>query len=253
MRWLATVGGAELLLLLAASLGQAVHVSPVIAYAVGFAAVSGSALAVAANCPIASRRVAPLVMLPALALFGVSMVGAKGVEGAMVVTAGLLLGASLVGSAVGSAIDHPGHLIFVAVVSSAADIFSVFHPSGPSAAILESEEALSVLALPWPMLGTSNIEPFLGAGDVVFTGLYVVTARRHGLSLPRTLLALAAAYGLTMIAVINHRMPLPALPFLGLMMVLAHPQAWRPPEADRVRGAVACTVVLVAVAAMFLL
>ena len=93
-------------------------------------------------------------------------------------------------------------LVFVAIVSAAADIASVFHPSGPSSAIAQSKAALSLLALPWPMLGSSNMEPFLGVGDVVFTALYVASTRRHALPVWRTLLGLTLGYALTMVTVV---------------------------------------------------
>ncbi len=127
------------------------------------------------------------------------------------------------------------------------------HEAGPSHAIVESEVALSVLALPWPMLGTPNIEAFLGAGDLVFTALYVAVARRHGLSLARTAVALVLAYVATMAAVIVLAATLPALPFLGLGMLLVHPSARKPPAQDRVRGTVVAALVVGAVALMFLL
>jgi hypothetical protein len=97
------------------------------------------------------------------------------------------------------------------------------------------------------MLGTRNIEPFLGVGDIVFSGLYVATARRHGLALQRTLLALAGGYALTMLGVFVFRTAVPALPFLGAAMLLAHREARCPPLADRRRG----LVVLSVMAALF--
>jgi hypothetical protein len=143
-------------------------------------------------------------------------------------------------------------LLFVAIVSSVSDVLSVFHPSGPSNAIVQSKAALSLLALPWPMLGSDRIEAFLGVGDVVFVGLYVACSRRHELPLSRTLLALALGFALTMLVVVKLEAVLPALPVLGLSMMLAQPAARRPPVQDRARG-FAVAAVIVALAALMLL
>lgn len=245
LRWLVVIGGAEAALAVARSLAPSVDVDPRIAFLIGFSAVSGSAVATAAAVPAASKRVAGLGLLAAAALV---VLGAPlpDLTGALIVTAALLGGATLLGAAVGRAIEHPGQLVFVAVVSAAADAASVFHPSGPSAAMAHSQVALSLVALPWPMLGTPAIEPMLGAGDVVFTALYLASARRHGLSLARTVVALLVAYLATAVTVLMLERAVPALPILGLAFVLVHPAARRPRPADAWRGiAVSAAAVLV--------
>jgi hypothetical protein len=252
LRWLASAAYAEVLLLAAHRVAPGVPLAPVPAFVLGFMVVSGTALFASVRCPPVGRRALPLVLLPAAVLLWLSVSPLAELEMAATVTPCLLLAASLIGAVIGTAIEHPGHLVFVAIVSAAADVFSVFHPSGPSAAIVQSEAALSVLALPWPMLGTSWIEPFLGAGDVVFTALYVASARKHGLGTARTVLALTLAYAVTMVFVIALEATVPALPFLGLAMVVAHRQARRPPERDRIRGYAIAAAVVAAVAALLL-
>jgi hypothetical protein len=190
-----------------------------------------------------------LVLAVILAVLGSPL---PDLSGALIVTAALLSGATLIGAAIGRAIEHPGQLVFVAVVSAAADFASVFHPSGPSAAMAHSELALSLVALPWPMLGTPAIEPMLGAGDVVFTALYLASARRHGLCMVRTVLALLGAYLATALTVLVLERAVPALPLLGLAFVLVHPAARRPRPADRNRGLAVAAAVVVVVAALLL-
>lgn len=253
LRWLAVVGWAELVLLSAVHVAPRMQLDPLLGYGIAFSTVCALTLASALACPPVGRRGLALAAVPCLSLLAISVAGAGTLPTAVVVTAGLLLGATLVGAVVGCAIEHPGHLIFVAIVSSAADVFSVFHDAGPSHAIVESEAALSVLALPWPMLGTSQIEPLLGAGDVVFTALYVAAARSHRLSLGRTAVALGLAFAVTMGAVVALMAPVPALPFLGLAMVLAHPAARRPPQQDARRGWLVTGAVVALVAALFVL
>lgn len=251
--FLGAVGGAVLVLVVAALSAPRVSLAPLVSYAIGFAAVCASVLASAALCPALRPRALLFALIPGAALLALWIAGPSAVplRDAVAVTAGLLLGATLLGGVVGDAIEHPGQLLFVALVSAAADVFSVFHDAGPSHAIAQSEVALSVMALPWPMFGTPFIEPLLGAGDVVFTALYVRASRRHGLPLGRTLGALAVAYLVTMLAVIALQVTVPALPFLGLAMVLAQPAARRPAPEDRNRGLLIVAVVIAAVAFLF--
>ncbi len=252
LRWLGAVAAFDLLLLCAHALGARLSLSPFVAYAVGFSVVCGSALLTSLACPPVTRRALPIAALLALALWPLSQYPPPELLLALCVTSVLLLAGTLLGSVVGFAIEHPGHLVFVAIVSSVADLLSVFHPSGPSAEIAQSEAALSVLALPWPMLGTTHIEPFLGVGDVVFTALYLASTRRHGLPLWRSVLALTLGFGVTMAAVLALQSAVPALPMLGLAMVVAQPRARRPPAVDRVRG-YALALLICALAALLLL
>jgi hypothetical protein len=252
LKWLAAIGWAEILLAAAHRFAPGAAVPPLAAYAAGFSAVVASALLCAWRCPPLPPRALALLPLPALGLYLIQAQAVADLDAALIVTACLLFGGTLLGAVVGRRIEHPGHLLFVAIVSAAADVFSVFHPSGPSAAVVESEAALSVLALPWPFLGTGSTEPFLGVGDVVFTALYFACAARHELAKGRTLLALTLGYAVTMVAVVALEVAVPALPFLGLAMVAAHAQARRPPEKDRVRGYVAAAIVVAVVAVLLL-
>jgi hypothetical protein len=206
-----------------------VELSPVIAFAIGFSAIAASVLAVSAACPRPRKQALLGVLASACALL--MLVVAGGVVptwlAAAVVTIALLTGATLLGALIGAGVEQPGHLLAVAIVSSLADMVSVLSPSGPSAMIAESPVALSVLALPWPMLGTDAIEPMLGAGDVVFAALYVGAARVHALPLTRTLLALGVGFVATLGCVVWLEQALPALPFLGAAIVIAHPEARR--------------------------
>nr|MDQ3038079.1 hypothetical protein [Myxococcota bacterium] len=145
----------------------------------------------------------------------------------------LLVGGGVAGAVVGGRIQHAGHLSVVAVVSSIADAWSVMAPEGPSAAVVQQAPLLSVLALPFPMLGTDAIEPLLGVGDVVFVALYLTVSRRFELGLGRTIAALAIAFAATAMTVIALERAIPALPFLGAAMLIAHREARLPPGEER--------------------
>jgi hypothetical protein len=245
------LSGFDALLLVGSWVAPQIEVDPRGGFLVGFGVVAGSAIASAWTFPPVRPRALRWLVLPLAVLLALSIWTLPDLPAALLVTCGLLAAATLLGTVVGGAIEHPGQLVLVAVVSAAADCASVMHPSGPSAAISQSEAALSLLALPWPMLGTSAIEPMLGAGDVVFTALYLSAARRHGLSALRSAVALALGFGCTALLVLVTERAVPALPLLGLAIVVAHPAARTLAVADRRRGT-AIAVVAIALAAVLL-
>lgn len=252
MRWIASLLGAVAILVAASTAAPHLALDPVVAYVIGFAMVVASALVSALLCPRLGKRALSYAALACMPLVWLTFHGLPDIAAAVVVTLALLAAGTMTGNAIGTAIEHPGHLVFVAIVSAAADIASVFHPSGPSSAIAQSKAALSVLALPWPMLGTDQLEPFLGVGDVVFTALYLGSTRRHALSLSRSLIGLTLGYAVTMVTVVALEVTVPALPFLGLGVVLAQPAARRPPQRDRVRGYTLAALVVCVVALLLL-
>jgi hypothetical protein len=247
--WAVSLSCAGIAFAVAHALSEAVSLAPLAAYAVGFSCVVAATLGAAVFAP-RTPRVATAIVITVLCLLGVAYAfeSRAGWPIALTVSIALLAGGTALGALVGTRIEHAGHLLFVALASALADVFSVTSPQGPSAAIAKSETALRIAAVSWPMIGTGSIEPFLGVGDVVFTGLYIASARRHELPMRRTLLALAAGYCVTMLTVLVLQVAVPALPFLGGAMLLAHPEARRPPATDRRRGFVALSVM----AALFL-
>jgi len=235
-RWLAVPGAGAIAMIALQAVGPRVAAPPLLSFVFSFGCIAALVLASAQLCPAKGRGDLRWLALPVLALAAVAWSGAYDVWHAAVVLIALLAGGTLLGAVVGASIEHAGHLVFVALVSSFADAASVLHPKGPSAAIVESETALALLALPFAFLGSHETPPLLGVGDVVFTGLYVAAARRHQLSVRRTIAALALAYVATLIAVAAFQLPIPALPFLGLAILIAHPEARRAPQRDRARG-----------------
>lgn len=246
VHWWLAIGAAVAALAAAGWIAPRVPVDPITGYLIGFAAVCGSAIAAGDACPRVRRRALWLLMLPISALRILEDSGGSGLGAAAVVGAVLLAGGSLLGAIVGGEVEHAGYLVFVAVVSSAMDLVSVFHPTGPSAVIASSRRAMSLVAVSWPMLGTSHIEPYLGVGDVVFTSLYIAACRRHGLSRSRTLGALALGYAAAALAVVAYARPIPALPLLGAAVVGIHAEARRPPARDLARGVLVAALVVAA-------
>jgi hypothetical protein len=253
--WLASLIVAPLVLALFAAVAPYVALPWLVASVViAFAFVSAETLIVSALVPPLAPRAVWWIAIPIALLAGVAAAGSAipSVLAAAIVTASLLGGGTLVGAIVGSRIEAAGHLVVVAIVSGLVDAFSVLHPSGPTAQIVRIDAALSVLVLPWPILSTDRIEPILGLGDVTFTALYLAAARRHELSLRRSVIALALALAVTLAAVTITQMALPALPFLGAAIVAAHPEARRIPRADRAKAAMGIGALIVVFVVLFL-
>jgi hypothetical protein len=209
---------------------------PRLAYVVAFLAVTTATVAGASLAPslswghLAVVLFASILSLGALSYWGDALAPSLA---AVAITVTLLTGGSLVGAAVGGRIDHAGHLLVVVIVSVLVDTFSVFHEAGPTAAVVSRPALMAVLALPWPVLGTTTFSPVLGVGDVVFAGLYLAASRRFALNLWRTRIAVAAGLVATMVAVIIVVRPLPALVGMGVAMVVAHPEARKLAPEDR--------------------
>ncbi len=255
-RWLVGALAASATLVLFALIAPhlpAVHRA--VAGVLAFACVGGEVLLVAGLAPPLRPRGlvglgASLAVLVGVALAGPAL---PTIAAAALVTLALLVAGTLVGAVVGRAIEDPGHLVVVAAVSALVDVYSVLHPTGPTAQLVQIEAAVDVLILPWPLLGTGRIEPVLGVGDVAFAAIYAVATRRHGLSMRRTLLALAAALAVTLAVVMSTGIGIPALPFLGAAIAIAHPEARRVPAKDRRKALVGLGLLLAAFVALFAL
>jgi hypothetical protein len=221
------------------------------AYAIAFACVGAAVLAVAGTAPDLGRGAIPIVLAAAA---GLALVAGRppGLGLAIAVLVVLLAGGTAAGAAIGARIEHAGHLLPVAIVSSLADLVSVLSPGAPSDVVADTPALVSVLAISWPMPGTHDVAPILGVGDVIVVALYVAAARRHALSIGRTIVALAIGLAATAVVVAWTALPIPALPFLGAAVVLAHPAARALPVADRRPAAWGLAVIVVALVALAL-
>jgi len=235
LAWLAVPGGTAGVLVASSFVAPVVPVPPAVGFVVAFALVAGAMIASGWLVPLASPRALVWVVVPGVAVGLLAWTGhaSAGWPAAAVVAASLLVGGALAGTVVGSRIQHAGHLLVVAWVSTLADAYSVLSASGVSARVVESAEWLPLLAVSWPIYGTDAIEPVLGVGDVVMVALYLTAVRRHGLRERRTVVALAVAFAAVLVALFASGIALPALPFLGVAVVAVHPEARRLRPEDR--------------------
>ncbi|QQR90697.1 MAG: hypothetical protein IPJ88_02860 [Myxococcales bacterium] len=203
-----------------------IELSPILAFGIAFVAVGVFVLGIASSAPYTGPKHA--ITFVFLAIFGLFTAPVlqhylSSLLLCALINLSLCVCGSVTGAFIGYRIQYTWHLFWVAIVSSVVDLYSVFHSSGPSARLIEHPEALSLLTLAWPMWGSSDLVPILGVGDLVFAALYLSASRRHGLSLMRSLIGLAIGLFLTLISLYYFRRAIPALPFLGLGMLLAHP------------------------------
>ncbi len=225
-----------------------------VSFAIAFAFVTTEVLLVASvAAPLHGPRAIAIAGVMAAGLGAIAATQPPATAWGSALVALLLLGAgSALGAFVGNHVLSAGHLGVVAVLSSIADALSVFHEDGPSAQILQSAPTLALLAIAAPMLGTSDIPPILGVGDVVMAALYLAAGAKHGLPSARTLIALGVGLAVTLGSVVALERPIPALPFLGLAVVIAHPAARLPPPEERRQAAIGIGVAIVLAAWLWL-
>lgn len=157
---------------------------------------------------------------------------APGLSGVLGAT-GIIFAASAIGTQVGSRVESPGHILPVALLSAAVDLWSVTAASGPTHIIVQTPAALRLLTITASVPGTPLPDPQIGFGDVVFAALYHAIGARHALSIRRTAAAIFAGIIVAGITAAALAAPVPALPALGLAMVAAHSEARRVPATDR--------------------
>jgi hypothetical protein len=208
-----------------ASMAPAVAIDARLAFAIAYVAVTLEILTMAVAMPLVRRGW--LAAIPALGGL-VWLAGVPAVPwSAALLTVALGAGVTLVGGAIGAAIERPAHLAAVGLVSAIADLWSVFDSGAPSAKLAEKAlaepEKLSPFALPFPLLGTPLIPAVIGAGDVLFVALYVAAFRAHRLPTRRLFIALGLAFGVGLLVLLLTLRPIPLLPLLAAAVLACEP------------------------------
>ncbi len=170
--------------------------------------------------------------LSGMALLGVSVV-LPGVPSGMAGSLGLLALALAVGGSVGSRMTHAGHLLPVALLSAAVDLWSVTSPSGPTHAIVRNPALLRLLTVSVALPGSRVPWPVVGFGDVAFAALYLAAAQRFVLSRPRMGAAVLVGLWVSLALALGLGRAIPALPAMGAAVVLAFPAVRRVEPVDR--------------------
>ncbi len=236
-------------LALMAAVAPSVHVGPVAAALVALTAVAISIAGglFAAPSRALSGRVVAVTVLVGLALVALALRLPPVVSG-LAGSLGLLAVACVLGGAIGSRMEAPGHLTAVALVSAAVDLWSVTSPSGPTRHIVRSPAMVRLLTVSVSIPPLREPRPAIGVGDAVFIALYLAAAARFGM--PRGRMALATGVGLFAAGAIALWLEraVPALPTIGLMVLATQPKAREVPVADR-RATMLAAAMLIASAA----
>jgi len=210
----------------------------------GETAASACAFAGATLCAIVGLSLAAMVEAPLAAaltaaalcaglLLTLAVVQPAPVATVLLVNSGLVALAWALGCTLGRRVQHAAHLFPACVVAASADLVSLLSPEGPSHAIAESERALSVLAVWFPVPGGSAQAPALGLGDLLFMALTFGVARAHGLPYLRCVLACAAGTALAGVAAACTGLAIPALVPIAAMLVLTLPAIRKLRYSDR--------------------
>lgn len=141
----------------------------------------------------------------------------------LVVDSALVCLSWALGCSLGRRVQHAAHLLPACVVAASADLVSLLSPEGPSHEIAGSEQALSVLAVWFPVPGAAALAPALGVGDLLFMALALGVARKHSLPYRRCVLACVIGTAVAGAAAGWSGRAIPALIPIAAMLVLMLP------------------------------
>jgi len=189
-------------------------------------------LHVSSKQPLSSSHAALLLGPAVVCLVAIYVLGLKLATVPLQVAA-LLCAGRAVGGLIGERVAHPGHVLPACVIAAAADCASVLSPEGVSNAIVQSDRALSVVALAAAVPGSDALTFVLGVGDLVIIALLLAVGRKFELGLGRVTLACAAGLAVAFALSAAFRMAIPALVPLGVAANVLVPRFARVPTKDR--------------------
>jgi hypothetical protein len=224
------------LVALAAGTLPALHVGARLADVIAFA---GAALVPIVALAIAATAEASLAIALSIAAAAAALLIAVGIlqpppgSGLLPVDTALVCLSWALGTSLGRRVQHPAHLLPACVVAASADLVSLLSPEGPSHAIAQSDRALSVLAVWFPVPGSPAVAPALGIGDLLFMALILGVARAHGLPYIRSVVACVIGTALAGLAAACLGVAVPALVPIAASVIVGLPVIRRLRKADR--------------------
>lgn len=211
---------------------------------VGASLANASAFAGGALIPIIGLSLAAMTEVPLALALGSSVIATVllvtlVVRQPSLIATVLLVDSALVGlswalgCSLGRRVQHAAHLLPACVVAASADLVSLLSPEGPTHAIAESERALSVLAVWFPVPGSLAVAPALGVGDLLFMALVFGVARAHTLPYARCVLACLVGTALAGVVAAYSSLAVPALLPIAAALVLTLPAIRQLRRSDR--------------------
>lgn len=193
---------------------------------VSFAGAAGSALAALALAVPARVRARVALAVAGLALSALAVIAHRQPSSDAAVVAvdtALIALAWALGASLGQRVQHASHLVPACVVAACADVVSLLSPEGPSHAVAESERALSVAAIWFPVPGSRAVSPALGVGDLLFIAFVLGVASAHHLSYARAIACCAVGVAAAGFGAACLEMPFPALVPIAAAIVVGLP------------------------------
>jgi hypothetical protein len=139
-----------------------------------------------------------------------------------------VVAAAALGVWIAEELEKPSWIVIVAVVSAVVDVVSVV--AGPTKAILDKGPVVVgyfTVAVTWAGYTYSEAYTGLGISDVIFLALYLGSARRFGLRVGWSAVAMVVSF-LTTIAAAMWWTALPALPLLSVAFLAVNSDLlWR--------------------------
>ena len=212
------------------------HVGVALASFIAFAGAAGlaiAALALATTAEVSLPTALGVAGLALAALGGVAYSRAATSAALVATDAALVCVAWALGASLGRRVQHPSHLFPACVVAASADVASLVSPEGPSHAIANSERALSVLAVWFPVPASDAISPALGVGDLLFMAFVLGVARAHGLPYARAVACCVLGTALAGFAAAGLGLAFPALVPIAAAVVVGLPEIRRLRAQDR--------------------
>ena len=190
-------------------------------------------LSLAARCEVKLILALGVAATSATLLLALILVQPPPIATVLLVDTALVCLSWALGGSLGRRVQHPAHLFPACVVAASADLVSLLSPEGPSHAIAKSERALSVLAVWFPVPGSSALAPALGVGDLLFIAVVFGVARAHGLPYARCVLACAFGTALAGLAAAWSGLAVPALVSIAAVLLLVLPAIRKLRRGDR--------------------
>lgn len=206
-------------------------------------------LAIAATSEAALSLSLGIATSAVAALLAVACLHAARLAAVLVVDTALVAVAWAVGSSIGRRVQHASHLLPACVVAASADVVSLLSPEGPTHAIAQSDRALSVLAVWFPVPGTHAVAPALGVGDLVFMALVFGVARAHALPYARTVLLCTMGTCIAGLGAAWLGVAVPALVPIAAALLVGLPMVRKVRRADRTAAGWSMLIALSIVAA----
>jgi uncharacterized membrane protein len=139
---------------------------------------------------------------------------------ALIIDLGLLGIACHVGMIVAKGVSERSYLVPLSLVASIMDVWSVW--GGPSKMIVENPQSHNYFLLLYPLLGTQQIYPTIGLGDITFMALYLGVVPQYQLKQRQTSWALVAAiFTVYLLSVLSGK-ALPAIPFISTAFLMVN-------------------------------